>query len=837
LTKSLKVLLDEAGLEDGELKTKAVEMEANFVGDLKQWKRDMKKECKENVTKAETIITKLNSHLRSEPAAGMLKGAAASAAPVGGEFRRGLTYQQFKTTHKTSLKLLKSVLIVDDSKIEWKDMKQKLFAGDKDADPYDVAVFRAFESKLPDLEAHHSTIVTWLLSIFEKLGNSSIFQAISEKIMSAAVTAVKKALAAAQKIAGHLHPASPASASPANILPHLNDVVAKKRAADGEAGQGTTTISPTVEMRRADHPAPSDPHLLKTWSDSLDGVLEFDKKPVKHTETYNFENWGKTVHNTPFVVFEPTTKTGCQNIVKWAKQHGSTVRGAGFRHTWTNMYSADNQVLVSMIPIELATNTRRLFPHPPVDPIPNGLSYVKALGTKNAEGKNLIEIGAATTNDQFRQWCLTDGEGQGNWKYTLPLNVIMVEITFGGSNAPICHGAGIDKETLSDLVHSIEFINPNGDLQVVSDKTQLRAAAGAFGLLGIVTSITFALPDMAYASMKPGYTPVPQSIPPMDVNKVPKLLQKGWNKDNYQKDILAFEEHCKTDYYAEWFWFAFQDAAWNNTWKTIPGDHRKESKLITKWVIFRQALLGSIAEALNPLVGLSGWLQTKLIGLGARMNLPNPTEPTIAPVIEGLHFLRGIHAMRVVDMELEIEIPARADGTADWDLVRKAWWDATYIIFEHKAKGKYPCRLALEMRVMGGSKMFMAPQANNSLGTCSIEVVSALQVPTPEWNDFMQEISDLWHSYKDLQGRPLVVRSHWCKQWETLRLGPNKVPAIDHFRDVVYRDAIRQFKEQLKAIAASNGSYSVHDLQQRFSNSTLDQLFFTDPSPLPNNNH
>lgn len=818
-------------------------MESEFKADLKHWKHDMKAEAKNNVDTASALISNLNEKLRTKttPVSGLSAAAPnADAAPAAAEFKPGWTYQHFKSIHGSSAKMLKSMLVVDDMNVEWNDMKQKLFAGDKDANPYDVAVFRAFESKLPELESHHSKIVTWLLGVFEKLGNSYIFQVISEKIMSAAVTMVKKALEAAQKIARTANPIDPIGtpmATTSKIASQIHEVAAKKRPAVGEPGAGSSTISPTVEMRRAEHPTVVDATVRKGWSDSLDGVLEYDKKPVKHTETYNFENWGQTVHNTPFVVFEPTTKTGCQNIVKWAKQHGSTVRGAGFRHTWTNMYSADNQVLVSMIPIELATNTRRLFPHPPVNPIPNGLSYVKALGQKTPEGKNLIEIGAATTNDQFRQWCLTDGEGQGNWKYTLPLNVIMVEITFGGSNAPICHGAGLDKETLSDLVHSIEFVNPNGDLQVVSDKTQLRAAAGAFGLLGIVTSITFALPDMAYASMKPDYTPVPQSIPPMDINNVPKLLQKGWNKANYQQDIAAFEEHCKTDYYAEWFWFAFQDAAWNNTWKTIPGDHKKDSQLVTKWVIFRQSLLGSIAEALNPLVGLSGWLQTKLIGLGARMNLPNPDKPTIAPVIEGLHFLRGIHAMRVVDMELEIEIPARKDGTADWDLVRKAWWDATYIIFEHKAKGKYPCRLALEMRVMGGSKMFMAPQAGNSLGTCSIEVVSALQVPEQEWYEFMQEISDKWHSYTDLNGRPLVVRSHWCKQWETLRLGPNKVPAIDHYRDVVYREGIRQFKEQLGVIAAADGKYTVSDLQDRFSNETLDQLFFTDPAPLPNNNH
>ena len=66
-------------------------------------------------------------------------------------------------------------------------------------------------------------------------------------------------------------------------------------------------------------------------------------------------------------------------------------------------------------------------------------------------------------------------------KYTIPLNVIMSEITFGGSNAPICHGAGLRNKTLSDLVYEIEFVNANGELQKVNDSNQLKAAAGCFG--------------------------------------------------------------------------------------------------------------------------------------------------------------------------------------------------------------------------------------------------------------------------------------------------------------------------------------------------------------------
>jgi hypothetical protein len=41
---------------------------------------------------------------------------------------------------------------------------------------------------------------------------------------------------------------------------------------------------------------------------------------------------------------------------------------------------------------------------------------------KNAQGRPLAKIGAGTTNDQFREFCLE------NRKYCLPLNVIMVEV-------------------------------------------------------------------------------------------------------------------------------------------------------------------------------------------------------------------------------------------------------------------------------------------------------------------------------------------------------------------------------------------------------------------------
>lgn len=41
------------------------------------------------------------------------------------------------------------------------------------------------------------------------------------------------------------------------------------------------------------------------------------------------------------------------------------------------------------------------------------------------------------------------------------------------------------------LVGAIEYVDANGLLQIVADTTQLEAAASCFGLLGIVTHITF----------------------------------------------------------------------------------------------------------------------------------------------------------------------------------------------------------------------------------------------------------------------------------------------------------------------------------------------------------
>jgi hypothetical protein len=131
---------------------------------------------------------------------------------------------------------------------------------------------------------------------------------------------------------------------------------------------------------------------------------------------------------------------------------------------------------------------------------------------------------------------------------------------------------------------------------------------------------------------------------------------------------------------------------------------------------------------------------------------------------DGLHFRRGVKNMRVRDMELEIPIPPRADDPSkpDWEVVQKAWWDAIDAVYNDSTA---PMRTALEMRIMAGSDVIMAPQKGNSFGTASIEVLTTMSaVAEGVWTPFEQEVADRWMSY-EYDGELLNTRPHWAKEW------------------------------------------------------------------------
>jgi hypothetical protein len=149
----------------------------------------------------------------------------------------------------------------------------------------------------------------------------------------------------------------------------------------------------------------------------------------------------------------------------------------------------------------------------------------------------------------------------------------MLEITFGGSNAPICHGSGFATQTLSDLVEEMTYVDADGELQTISDREELRVAAGCFGMLGVVISLTVRLHRQAVAEMVPVKLPLPLTIPPPPGYPVPEEVTKmfeehGITKERLEQARLDFIRRCEEHDYLEWFWFPYQEQCWINTWKS-----------------------------------------------------------------------------------------------------------------------------------------------------------------------------------------------------------------------------------------------------------------------------
>ena len=65
--------------------------------------------------------------------------------------------------------------------------------------------------------------------------------------------------------------------------------------------------------------------------------------------------------------------------------------------------------------------------------------------------------------------------------------------------------------------------------------------------------------------------------------------------------------------------------------------------------------------------------------------------------------------MRVRDMEFQVPVlNLRDSDKPDFTVVQKAWWDVINIVYDVAEKDT-PMRLTLELRIMGGSSLHMAP--------------------------------------------------------------------------------------------------------------------------------
>lgn len=501
-------------------------------------------------------------------------------------------------------------------------------------------------------------------------------------------------------------------------------------------------------------------------------------------------------------------------------------------HSWSPIFGRTGQILISMLDLKTATRLPNTASLPFEESKPTELESIEIVpGTPRTKGSSLVRVGCATTNERLRRWCVKYN------RVTLPLNVIMVEITLGGSNAPICHGAGRQNQTLSDIVRKIEYIDANGNLQEVTDPRHLRAASGCFGLMGVVTHLTLEFPPMTYARLEPKKMPVIRAVPPppgMKQENIPAALCKYLpdSAEDQRKDQEEFERRATNDYYSEWFWFPYSDFSWVNTW-----NNTKDAQDVVNFPedvhIFISFVQTSLLNVLQNAPVLSELIErthlneaaVTLISRAAMFALPEKQVKTYLP--DALHFQRAIQNVRVRDIEVEMPLLPKpgAKDIPDYEIVQRAWWDAILEVYKHS--DTCPMRMPLEMRIMGGSDVIMAPQRGNGpLGTCSIEVLT-LHSASEIWTPFAQKVLDKWMSYTDTQGKQLNTRPHWAKEWKGFKI--DGVDWATKLKNETYKNEIKEFNAVLDEIG--KGKWTRSDLKNRFSNEFFDDFFFDDVEP------
>lgn len=229
-------------------------------------------------------------------------------------------------------------------------------------------------------------------------------------------------------------------------------------------------------------------------------------------------------------------------------------------------------------------------------------------------------------------------------------------VTIGGVNGPICHGAGRRHQTVNDYVRAVEYIDCNGVHQTITNPAHLKAAAGCFGLLGIVTHITFELEPMSYAILKPSKPDIGLAIPPLKREDIPIALRKTYTDAQYAAALVDFKKRANEDYYSEWFWFTRDQQAWVNTWNSVsdpvgsvdyPGD-------FGTWLQWVEGWLGGVICA-SPIFGaFPGRWQAAILATLGMVALPpfeflgfKQTTPKAikCQMPNALHFRRGVNCL------------------------------------------------------------------------------------------------------------------------------------------------------------------------------------------------
>ncbi|KAF9359336.1 hypothetical protein BGX34_008432 [Mortierella sp. NVP85] len=455
-----------------------------------------------------------------------------------------------------------------------------------------------------------------------------------------------------------------------------------------------------------------------------------------------WSNWAENQTANPAQIFYPETIEDLTQIIHQAKTNNKKLRCACMGHTWSSSSVVQEEGYLAIMnkmekmyaPVQLEENVWTVE----------------------------IETGVLIKD-------LDDFLRKHDPPLTLPSNVVLDTVRYGGVLSLGCHGAATHTRTLPDLVHSVKILDSNGNVNVFSkdaDPVEFSAATVNLGLLGIIYSYTLRAEPMFKLRVTDTFPLFNDyfSSPELDGPKL-KAMVEG----NDQTEIFYWPFNTAGLGIAN-------DRLWVKQWQRVEDVPVTESR---KHRVFQQALQNletSFGSKLYEYMAANPSSTPFLCCLMYSALRKVGSDPTLVATAQGaeegdeevlyapdaIHFQAGIDNMKCLDLEMAFKVDENFEN------VVKAWTYVTDQMYLYAERGEFPLNLTMEMRFVKASQMMMSNAYDDDPEAiyCMIEILSVAD--TQGFEEFSAKVAKYWMD--EFQARP-----HWAKMWEHI---PGIVPYL-----------------------------------------------------------
>ncbi|KAF9922723.1 hypothetical protein FBU30_007144 [Linnemannia zychae] len=457
--------------------------------------------------------------------------------------------------------------------------------------------------------------------------------------------------------------------------------------------------------------------------------------------TPKWTNWAQNQSCDPVEIFNPQTLEDLTKIVLKAKSTGKKVRCAGSGHTWSSSSVTDGYLVI--------VNKMQQISKPIYDETLKSWTVT-------------VETGVLVKD-------LDDALREHDPPLSLPSNVVLDSVRYGGILSLGCHGAATHSRTLPDLVSQVTIIDANGTLNTFSEAInpeEFSAATINLGLLGIIYTYTLRVEPMFRLHMNRFSSDAGNAQICLRITDRYPLLSDYFSTPSL--DGPKLKAMVLGNDQTEIFYWPFNtpgleaanDRIWIKQWRRTdrPINVSPDAEAFKKLIQGYQTKFGDYLYefmAANPSCApFVNWLLFSAIG--------GKDNEEIIEAPDAIHYQAGIDNLPCLDLEVAFK------ANEDFSNVIKAWSFVVDQLYEYAGHGEYPFNLTLEMRFVKSSTMLMSPAYDTDPEAiyCMMEILSVNN--TPGFNEFSSKIAKFW--MENFQAKP-----HWAKMWEHV---PGIVPYL-----------------------------------------------------------